>query len=265
MVLPQPRRYAWQVLALTLSVFDGPLDALLAAVESGDLDAARVPVAAVVLQYLHYRVESGAGAAETAEFVGMAGRLMLLKSRALLPRPPAPPSVEEPAPDLELVLAEYRRFKEAAATLRERQEEGLRSFARLAPPPVLPPGTGLSQVTLDRLVAIVRDVLSRQALAPAGTVEREVVTVREKIAHLDALLTARGRISFIEVISASRSRIEVVVAFMAVLELVRRGRAVAEQSEQFGDIWIAQLPPAPSATPVEVAAEDERRSAAVLV
>lgn len=252
------------VLSLTLSIFDGPLDVLLAAVEGGDLDAARVPVAAVVIQYLRYRAEVGAAAGETAEFVGMAGRLMLLKSRALLPRPPAPVPAEEPPADLALVLAEYRRFKDAAAVLRDREEEGLRTFARLAPPPQLPPGTGLSQVTLDRLVAIVRDVLARQTPEPAATVPRETVTVREKIGQLDALLTARGRLSFVEVISASRSRIEVVVAFMAVLELVRRGRAVAEQSERFGDIWIAALVPA-EAPAMEDAAEAERQPAGVLV
>lgn len=261
------------VLSLTLSIFDGPLDALLTAVEGGDLDVARVPVAAVVIQYLRYRAECDAGAvpaevgtaAETAEFVGMVGRLMLLKSRALLPRPPAPAPVEEPAADLEVVLAEYRRFKEAAAALRDREEEGLRTFARLAPPPQLPPGTGLNQVTLDRLVAVVRDVLARQTHEPAATVARETITVREKIAELDALLAARGRLSFVEVISASRSRIEVVVAFMAVLELVRRGRAVAEQSERFGDIWIAALGPAEAPVSSDDVARDERQPAGVLV
>ena len=232
--------------SLSVSAFEGPLDALLGLFERGELDPAGVPVATIVGQYARYRAEGGGSASESAEFVALAARLMLVKSRALLPRPaPLPPPEEEPA-DLELVLAEYRRFKEAAGALREREETGLRSFPRLAPPPVLPPGTGLSHVTLQRLAAIVRDVLARQEEEPAADlVQRETVTIRQKVEQLEGLLR-EGRVSFTAFISASRSRLEVVVGFMAVLELVRRGLAVAEQPAPFGDIFISAVAaPAP--------------------
>lgn len=224
--------------SLAVSVFEGPLDGLLGLVDRGELDAGGIPVASIVVQYARYRAAGGGSAAESSEFIALAARLMLVKSRALLPRPapPAPPE-EEPA-DLEAVLAEYRRFKEAAGALKEREESGLRSFPRLAPPPTLPPGTGLSNVTLQRLAAIVRDVLARKDEPAAGVVERETVTIREKVKQLQVLLERDGRVSFTAFISASRSRIEVVVGFMAVLELVRRGRAEAEQPAPFGDIFI---------------------------
>lgn len=233
--------------SVSVESFAGPLDALLGLIERGELPAARLPIADVVRQYALYRAGGLAGAAETAEFIALAARLVLIKSRSLLPRPAPPPPPEEEPADLEAVLAEYRRFKEAASALRAREEAGLRSFPRVAPPPVLPPGTGLSHVTLQRLAAIVRDVLARQVEETPAVVERETVTIREKIADLERQLSDGGRVSFTQFISASRSRLEVIVAFMAVLELIRRGRAQAEQPSMFGDIFITPTP-APVAT-----------------
>ena len=235
--------------SLTVAVFEGPLDALLGMVDRGELDAGVVPVTEIVRQYALYRVGGGGTAAETADFVALAARLVLVKSRALLPRPAPPPEPEEAPVDLEGLLAEYRRFKSAAFTLREREEALLRSFPRLAPPPPIAPGPGLSNVTLQRLAAIVRDVLARQADPPAGVVEREPVTIRQKIEQLEAILLRDRRTSFTAFITASRSRLEVVVSFMAVLELIRRGRAAAEQPEPFGDIVISFVAAPTAAAP----------------
>ncbi|MGD9892982.1 MAG: ScpA family protein [Dehalococcoidia bacterium] len=227
--------------SLSVTTFQGPLDALLGLIDHGELDAGVVPVAAIVRQYALYRAEGSGDAAETAEFVALAARLVLVKSRALLPKPPQAPPIEEEPVDLEAVLAEYRRFKAAAGALREREELGLRSFPRLAPPPAIPPGPGLSNVTLQRLAMIVRNVLARQEEPPSGTVVRETVTIRQKVEQLDQQLRQAGRVSFTAFISASQSRLEVVVAFLAVLELVRRGRAMADQAAPFGDIYIASV------------------------
>jgi segregation and condensation protein A len=229
--------------SVTVPVFEGPLDTLLGLVDRGQLDVAGVPVAAIVQQYALYRAAGSGDAGETADFVALAARLVFVKSRALLPRPAPPPPPEEEPVDLEAVLAEYRRFKAAAGSLREREEAGLRSFPRIAPPPMLPPGTGLSHMTLERLTAIVRDVLARQVeQPPVDLVERETVTIAQKIEQLQQRLISGERVSFTAFISASRSRLEVVVAFMAVLELVRRGGALAEQPSPFGDIYIAAVP-----------------------
>lgn len=225
--------------SVSVGIYDGPLDTLLGLVERGELAAARLPIAEVVRQYALYIAEGAPAAPETAEFIALAARLVLLKSRSLLPRPAPPPPPEEEPVDLEAVLEEYHRFKAAAAALRAREEAGLQSFPRVAPPPALPPGTGLSQVTLQRLAAIVSDVLARQVDEPVGLVARETVTIRDKLAELEAQLAGEGRVSFTRFISVSRSRLEVVVAFMAVLELIRRGRAQAEQPSMFGDIFIS--------------------------
>lgn len=225
--------------SLQVDSYTGPLDALLALAERGDLPVADLPLTVVVRQYALYRAHESASAGETAEFIAMAARLMLLKSRALLPRPVTTPLVPEDDPaELAAVLEEYRRFKEAASLLRGREEAGLRSFARLAPPPMVPAGTGLSNVTLLRLAEIVQAVLASHVPEPPDVVIAETVTIRQKLEQLEATLEARGVVSFTEFIGASRSRIEVVVGFMAVLELIRRGRAVAEQPSAFGDILI---------------------------
>ena len=227
--------------SLSLLVFTGPLDVLLSMVERAELDPTTLPIAEVVRQYLLYRAAQGHGPEETADFLAMASRLMVLKSEALLPRPAAPPAAEEELVDLEAALAEYRRFKSAAGALREREESGLRSFPRLAPPPELPPGTGLDHVTLAKLATIVREVLTRRSEPAGGVVVREPVTIRDMVDRLLALLTQDGRVSFTAFISAGRTRIEVVVAFLAVLEVVRRGRARAEQPAPFGDIYISPV------------------------
>lgn len=225
--------------SLQIEAYTGPLEALLALAERGDLALAGLPLTVVVRQYALYRARESASAGETSEFIAMAARLLLLKSRALLPRPLAafPPPEDDPA-ELAEVLAEYRRFRAAASLLRGREEAGLRSFARLAPPPIVPATTGLSNVTLLRLAEIVQRVLTGVPPEPMGVVAAEPVTIRQKLEQLEATLGARGVLSFTEFIGASRSRIEVVVGFMAVLELVRRGRAVAEQPSAFGDILI---------------------------
>jgi segregation and condensation protein A len=224
--------------SLSLAVFDGPLDALLGLVDRRELDPGALPITEIVRQYAFYRAGGGGTAAETADFIALAARLVFVKSRALLPRPAAPPEPDEAAVDLDELLAEYRRFKVAAVSLREREEALLRSFPRLAPPPTIAPGPGLSHVTLQRLAAIVRDVLARQVDPPEGMLEPETVTIRQKIEQLESHLLREGRVSFTAFITASRSRLEVVVSFMAVLELIRRHRASAEQPEPFGDIVI---------------------------
>jgi segregation and condensation protein A len=236
------------VFHVRLPDFDGPLDLLLTLAERREMDAATLAIAVVVQQY--FGLLRAAGTADLdalASAIAITARLMELKSRALLPAPEPAPIAEEgdggAAEDLTELLAEYRRFKLAAAEFRDREQERLRSFPRMAPPPAAPAGPGLSNVTLDRLVAVVRAALQRRPPEPSGDVPRPTVTVRERLAELEAALRVHGRIHFHAFIAACRGRIEIVIGFMAVLELIKGGRATAEQPEPFGDILIvAHLP-----------------------
>ncbi len=229
---------------LQLPVFEGPLDLLLYLIEREELDITAVSLVQVTDQYLSYlRSGDQIDAAALAEFIAIGARLLYLKSRALLPRPPSDEEpLEELGDDLVQRLREYRRYKEAAGALRAIEEEGLRAYPRLAPPTNLPLPTGLDGVTLDLLMQVFQEVLERQPEEqPEGVVERQEVTVEQKVAELFSLLERRKRLSFRAFISACRSRLEVIVAFLAVLELIKGLRLRAEQDGLFGDISLVAL------------------------
>ena len=123
----------------------------------------------------------------------------------------------------------------------KRQDEGLRAYPRLAPPPDVPLPSGLNKVTLDRLLALFREAFNRLPAEPSIGIERSAVTVRQKLEEIEAALKRTGRLSFRGLVSACRSRVEVIVSFMAVLELIKNLRVSAEQEELFGDIALVAL------------------------
>ncbi|MBI2761004.1 MAG: segregation/condensation protein A [Chloroflexi bacterium] len=235
---------------VTLPDFDGPLDLLLISIERQERDVTTIALADIIGQYLMFLRTVGAIDIDLlAEVIAITARLIELKSRALLPRPaPPPPPEDEGDPPAELaeLLQEYRRFKQAAMEFREREQEGLRSFPRLAPAPALPPSLGLGNVTLDRLLIVVQTALSRRPPDPPEEIPRHTVSVRERLAALEAELSEAGRVSFNAFIASCFTRIEIVVGFMAVLELIKGGRAAAEQPEPFGDIIIVTQTPVPA-------------------
>ena len=232
---------------LKLPVFEGPLDLLLYLIEREELDITAVSLVQVTDQYLSYlRAGEQVDATALAEFIATGTRLLLLKSRALLPQPTTDDDdVEELGEDLVQRLREYRRFKEAAGMLQDIEAEGLRTYPREAPPPELPLPTGLDGITLEVLAEIVREVLERQPdEEPEIVLEREEVTVEEKVAELTQALQRQSSVSFRAFISSCVSRLEVIVAFIAVLELIKALRLEAAQDAPFGDISLVALAPA---------------------
>lgn len=227
-----------------LPVFEGPLDLLLQLIDTKDLDITAVSLVEVTDQYLSYlRSADQIDATALAEFIAIGARLLFLKSRALLP---LPATVDEDEGDVgeELVqrLREYQRFKQAANALREIEEAGRTVYPRMAPTGDLPLPTGLDGVTLNRLASIFQEVLARQPdEEPEGVVERRTVTVEQKIAELTTSLRRQKRLSFRSFISACTSRVEVIVCFLAVLELIKAVQLSAEQGDIFGDITLVRL------------------------
>jgi segregation and condensation protein A len=239
---------------LKLPVFEGPLDLLLHLIEKEELDITAVSLVQVADQYLaHLQSMEAISLDVLADFVTIGAKLIYLKSRALLPRQAdaeeeEEPSVEEVGRELTEMLQEYRRFKEVAGVLRAIEDEGLHAYPRTAPPPEVPLPTGLKKVTLDRLLELFQEALQRHPAAPAA-VERERVTVRQKIEEIESRMRSGGRLSFDSLIAACRSRIEVIVSFLAVLELIKALRLSAEQEGLFGDISLVAIEdPAPRAT-----------------
>lgn len=227
-----------------LPVFEGPLDLLLHLIEERELDITTVSLAAVTDQYLDYmsQVEE-LQPDKLADFLIVAAKLLLIKSRTLLPQPPDETDQEEEedvGDELVRRLVEYRKFKNAAAGLQAREEQGLRAYARLLAPAEPQRSFRLEGVTLDALAEAVRQAMMTQ---PSSTVDTVVmplhVSLPEKIAHLETLLAKKGRFSFTGLLQEAKSRTEIIVTFLALLQLIKRRKAIVEQRELYGEILVS--------------------------
>jgi segregation and condensation protein A len=232
-------------LDLTNLAFSGPLAMLLELIERRRLPITQVSLAEVADQYLsRMRTLVGVDAELLADFLVIGARLLLIKSRALLPS--ATPQAEDEqdvAADLEQRLLEYRIFKEAAERLRELEESGRRSYPRqTVPGPGDRPEAPLEPVPATALAAAMARMLKglepesdRLSLSPR-------VSVEERIAQLVEYLSDRLTATFSEL--AGNSVDQIVATFLAILELMRRGLLVADQETAFGEIRLSFLPQA---------------------
>ena len=224
-------------------VYEGPLDLLLRLIERAELDITVIALAAVTDQYLtHIRaLQEQARADEISAFLVIAAKLIQIKSEALLPRPPVREVGEEdPAETLAQQLRIYKRFKEIANLLEERETQGLRSYLRVAPPPKAESRLDLSDITLpDLLDAATSVFMSEKEKQSLGTViSAPKVTIREKIAYISNIMGKSANSDFKTLVGEAHSRLEIVVTFLALLELIKRYRISATQAEIFGNIEI---------------------------
>jgi segregation and condensation protein A len=229
-----------------LPVFSGPLDLLLQLIEREELDITNVALAQVTDQFLGYlKVLERMNLADIADFLVIAARLVLIKSEALLPRPAErAPGEEDPADELARQLLAYKKYKQIAGALHEREAQNLRTYLRLAPPPKVEKTLDLSGVTSLDLLEAVRRALAVMPDKPAlGTVVAPPkVTIRDQIRLIAAALRARGgRVVFQKLLENAHSRMEIVVTFLATLELIKRQRIEARQAEMFGEIELVSL------------------------
>jgi len=247
---PQGSPEAVQPYQVKLEVFEGPLDLLLHLIEKQELDITKVSLVAVTDQYLDYISHAqDINADNLADFLVVAAKLLLIKSRALLPAPPAPMGEEEEDVGDELArqLREYKLFKELAQQLRAREELGLRAYLRLAALPDLERKLDMTGVSLEDLLAAARETLALQA--PAGTVDGVVapvmISIADRIQQIESLLKRRGSFSFHRLLRRAKSRPEIIVTFLALLELIKARRLRVEQEKLFGEIWVSRAEEAP--------------------
>ena len=249
---------AYQV---TLPVFEGPLDLLLHLIEREELDITQVSLAQVTNQYIEYLAQLDERDPENlAEFLVVAAKLLLIKSRALLPKPSAPssPDDEDEGEDLVRQLIEYKRFKVAARKLAEIEAQGLHAYIRLAPPPRLERSLDLEGVTLDDLLLAVRHVLAIKPPEPSvnETVAPITVSMSGQIALIERE-TAHGRkVSLCRLVQDATSRLEIIVTLLALLEMVKQLRVVMRQQGAFGDIVIRSKQDSPQTENEGVSAQD---------
>ncbi len=266
--------------------FEGPLDLLLQLIERNELPITEIALARIADEYVSYVNQlSEVNPAELAEFLVIAARLLLIKSQALLPLPPSRASEAEDAPsaaeELLAQLREYKRVKDAAVSLRDRQEQGYHAFTtrRIGPDETMmqqvnaalreqgvTEGVGLGGLKLKDVLALVQRRLTAQQQQqlklpmPASEQELKVLVRSVKIEDKIRLLETRMDLAqaaanagpnqgrYVEFTSlfdpeAPPSQVEVIVSFMAVLELLRRRLVHIRQDELFGEIYIERVEP----------------------
>jgi segregation and condensation protein A len=242
--MAQPPEYLVQ-----LEVFSGPLDLLLHLIEQQQLDITAISLATVTDQYLaHLQLVQERRADDLVEFVAIAARLLLIKSRALLPQPPTAEEQEEDVgDDLVRQLREYRRFKHAASLLRERDEAGLHMYLRTVPTSKvlnLDPRLDLGDTSLGDMIEALRALLQEEIEAEdTFAVEPYEVTIGQRIEHIWGLLHQREQLQFQELLPEHTSRLELIVTLLAVLELIRTGSIAVTQPRLFGPISITARHP----------------------
>lgn len=226
---------------VALQQFTGPLDALLQLVEEHKMPITELSVSAVTEQYLQYLdTLEETDPNELADFLVVAAKLLLLKSKALLPQF-APE--EDEGPNLVDQLRLYKMFVAASRELEARWLSAQRSYGRVEPVRTVVDPTPPANVTERTLhVSMLRLVqrLKPPKPLPRTTIDR-AVSLKEKIAHLRQLLSEKGSVNFFGTVADKASRTDVIVGFLALLELVKQQAAVVDQDKLFGDIVIKRI------------------------
>ena len=229
-----------------LEIFEGPLDLLLYLIKRDELDIYDISIERITRQYLEYlQAFKELNIDVAGEFVVMAANLLYIKSRSLLPVDQQPPEeeAEEDDPRWELIrqLIEYKKFKEAAAQLHDRALEQENIFVRggISTPEGVRPLL-LGEVGIFQLINAFQNVIKRvEAREELQQIFGENYTVSDKIETILARVSEGGALKFSELFAEMASRVEIVVTFLALLELIRLKQVRAIQPGQFGEIEIA--------------------------
>ncbi len=241
-------------ITVRLEAFEGPLDLLLHLIEKNKVDIYDIPIAMITDQYLEYVSHMEREDLNVvSEFLVMAATLIDLKCRMLLPK-----EVDEEGNDIdpreELVaqLIEYRMFKQIAASLKDQQ---LYAGKAMYKAPTIPPEVAkyeppvdldklLSGVTMERMQQIFNEVLRRQenkidqVRSGFGRIEKEEISVPDKIAYIRKYARKQKKFSFRQLLLKQESKVEVIVTFLAILELMKNGKIEVRQEHIFDDILI---------------------------
>lgn len=224
-------------------VYDGPLDLLLDLIIKAELDITRLSLAKVTDQYLvHLEQLQQTSAVEVSGFLVVAAKLIQIKSEALLPRPPIREEGEEdPAESLTRQLKIYREIKSTSLWLQSRESQGFRTYIRLAPPPVIDEQLDLSGVTVDDLSELLRSLFryEEETASISTVVAIPKVTIKNKIRDLILNLRKKQNLSYREMLKKDSDRIEAIVLFLAILELIKQQYVEAYQEQLFADIDIS--------------------------
>jgi segregation and condensation protein A len=244
--LPRDLYIPPQALEVFLEAFEGPLDLLLYLIRRQNLDILDIPLAEITRQYMQYIELMQELQLELAgEYLVMAATLAEIKSRMLLPRPKSDAEGEEdPRAELVRRLQEYERFKRAA--------EGLDALPRLerdvwsvsAELKERRTVRALPQVTLQEMLIAFKDVVSRAQMFAHHHIQREQLSVGERMSDILSALAASGFLPFMQLFRPEEGRMGVTVTFVAILELMREGLIDVVQTEPYAPLHVRAASPA---------------------
>jgi segregation and condensation protein A len=238
--LPQDLYIPPDALEVFLDAFEGPLDLLLYLIKRQNLDILDIPIASITDQYMEYvDLMKGLKLELAAEYLVMAAMLAEIKSRMLLPRPSEEgEDDEDPRAELIRRLQEYERFKRAAQDLDglprlERDVFGAQAEFPSGHIRRIPP-----EVDLRELLIALRSVLARADLFTSHRVEKESLSLRERMSLVLGRLQGGGFVGFTALFDVTEGRAGVVVTFLAILELIKSATLELVQSESFAPIHV---------------------------
>ena len=240
-------------LTVKLQVFEGPLDLLLHLLEKNKVNIYDIPIVEITSQYMDYINEMQRQDLNiVSEFLVMAATLLDIKSRMLLPKEEAKEEEEDPRAELVQKLLEYKMYKCMSYELKDRQIDANKVLFKM---PTIPEEVRqyeepvdlqqlMSDVTLKKLNAIFKSIMRKQEdkidpiRSKFGKIEREEVSLEERMAYLEQYALAHSCFSFPGLLEAQSGKMEVIVTFLSVLELMKIGKIHISQEHIFDDIMI---------------------------
>lgn len=256
-------------IAYKLNVFEGPLDLLLHLIEKNKVDIYDIPIVTITEQYLAYVSEMQERDMDVmSEFLVMAGTLLQIKSKMLLPREQTEEEEEEdPRAELVRRLLEYKMYKYAALELKDME---LDASHNLYKKPTIPkeveeyreevdPAELVDGLTLSKLNDIFRSIMRKQVdkidpiRSKFGTIEKEEINIEDRMVQIREEVRGLKGINFRTLLEAQPTRMNIIITFMSILELMKVGAITIRQEETFGEIVIDSL------DEIEVTSESENR------
>lgn len=256
-------------IAYKLNVFEGPLDLLLHLIEKNKVDIYDIPIVTITEQYLAYVSEMQEQDMDVmSEFLVMAGTLLQIKSKMLLPREETEEEEEEdPRAELVRRLLEYKMYKYAALELKDME---LDASHNLYKKPTIPkeveeyreevdPAELVDGLTLSKLNDIFRSIMRKQVdkidpiRSKFGTIEKEEINIEDRMVQIREEVRGLKGINFRTLLETQPTRMNIIITFMSILELMKVGAITIRQEETFGEIVIDSL------DEIEVTSESENR------
>lgn len=233
---------------VVLPVYEGPLDLLLDLIDNHQLDIYNIPISFITSQYMDYtRQAREIDLNLSGDFLVMAGTLLAIKAKMLLPRREKDPEtgepVEDPREELVAKLLEYRLYKENALTLKEMESSQSRIYFRSVDDKrlleSLPPINPIGQLSpMDLRAAFRQAVRAARARGKVLEMPRETLTIQQQMSNiLGSVSRTEGGVPFFQLFEFNKM-MDLVTAFMALLELLHKGRVWVRQKEMFGEIFV---------------------------